>query len=231
VREDVLEALTRLERADEEIGAVLAGLDRLAGELDSIRAAALDLKAFHERLPAERARLSAELERAQAEAVAADEALAEAEEAVRRAEPEQGREAERFLVRTRDRVSVAKRRAMEAGSRRGHLEDEVGERTMQGDQLHGRARALAAELGSRPQVAGDAGKEPAAGLDGLQAWTEVARAALFVARGQLASQRDGLIRQANEIGAVALGEPLTSASAAVVTRRVRRSLRGAGAEG
>ena len=100
----------------------------------------------------------------------------------------------------------------------------------EGDELDARARRLAAELGGWSQVAEDAGREPAADLDGLQAWAEVARAGLFVARGQLASQREGIVRQANEIGAVALGEPLTSASAAVVTRRVRRSLRGAGAE-
>jgi hypothetical protein len=230
VPEDVLEALTRLERADEEVAAALADLDRLASELDSIRATTAELQAFQESLPSERERLSAELERVRAEAMAAHEVLAEAEEAVRTVEREQMREAERFLVRARDRVSVAERRATEAGARRGDLENEAGEKTMQGHELNTRARKLAVELGSRGQVAGQSGREPAAGLDGLQAWAEVARAALFVARGQLATQREAVIRQANEIGAVALGEPLTSASAAVVTRRVRRSLRGAGAE-
>lgn len=223
--EDILEALTRLEHADEEIGAALTELDLLVGELDSIRATTAELQAFEERLPAERERLSVQLDRARAEVLAAHEALAEAEEAVRTAERERTREAEHFLVRARDRVSVAERRAVEAGSRREELEHEVGERTTQDDALHARARKLAAELGRRPQVAGDAGREPAAGLDGLRAWAEVARAALFVARGQLAAQREGVIRQANEIGAVALGEPLTSVSAAVVTRRVRQSLR------
>jgi hypothetical protein len=225
VPEDVLEALTRLEHADEEIGAALADLDRLAGELDSIRATTAELQAFEERLPSERERLGAELDRARAEALAARAALGEAEEAVRTAEPERTREAEHFLVRARDRVSVAERRGAEADSRREELEHEVRERTTQGDELHARARRLAVQLGSRPQVAGDAGREPAAGLDGLQAWAEVGRAALFVARSQLALQREGLIRQANEIGALALGEPLTSVSAAIVTRRVRQSLR------
>jgi hypothetical protein len=225
VPEDLLEALTRLEHADEEIAAALTELDLLVGELDSIRATTADLQAFEERLPAERETLSAGLDRARAEALAAHEALAEAEEAVRTAEPARIREAEHFLVRARDRVSVAERRAAEAGSRREELEHEVGERTTLGKELHARARKLATELGRRPQLAGDAGREPAAGLDGLQAWAEVARAALFVARGQLAVQREGVIRQANEIGAVALGEPLTSVSAAVVTRRVRQSLR------
>jgi hypothetical protein len=225
VPEAILEALTELERADAEIGAALSDLEGLADELDAIRAKSVELQAFHARLPSERERLNAELERARAEALAATEALAEAERTARSAEPDRAREAELFLVRARDRLTVAERREAEAVSRREALESSVGEMTTAGRELHGRARRLAAELAGWSQVAGDAGKEPAAGLDGLQAWAEVARAGLFVARGQLASQREGIVRQANEIGAAALGEPLTSASAAIVTRRVRQTLR------
>ena len=228
--EEVLEALAELERADAETGEALARLEGLAAELDAIRATSDEVQAFDARLPSERERLGAELERAAAEQVAAREAMAEAEQAARTAQPDRAREAERFLVRARDHVSMAERRAAKAVSRRDDLENAVAEMTMEADELHARARRLAAELNGWSQVAGDAGREPAADLDGLQAWAEVARAGLFVARGQLASQREGIVRQANEIGAVALGEPLTSASAAVVTRRVRRSLRGAGAE-
>lgn len=228
--EEVLEALAELERADAETGEALARLEGLAAELDAIRATSDEVQAFDALLPSERERLGAELERAAAEQVAAREAMAEAEQAARTAQPDRAREAERFLVRARDRVSMAQRRAAEAVSRRDDLENAVAEMTMEADELHARARRLAAELNGWSQVAGDAGREPAADLDGLQAWAEVARAGLFVARGQLASQREGIVRQANEIGAVALGEPLTSASTAVVTRRVRRSLRGAGAE-
>jgi hypothetical protein len=230
VPEEVLEALTELEHADAEIAAALGDLDGLSAEVDSIRAKGADVQAFHARLPAERERLDAELERARVEALAAQEAMAEAEVAAHTAEPARAREAERFLVRARDRVSMAERRAAAAASARGHLENAVAEMQREGDELDARARKLAGELAGRSQVAGDAGREPAAGLAGLEAWSEVARAALFVARGQLASQREGVVRQANEIGALALGEPLTSASAAVVTRRVRRSLRGARAE-
>ena len=58
----------------------------------------------------------------------------------------------------------------------------------------------------------------------MKAWTEVARASLFVARGQLSIEREAVIRQANELGAVALGEPLSSMGTGALTRRVERAL-------
>ena len=45
-----------------------------------------------------------------------------------------------------------------------------------------------------------------------------ARAALLVARSSLASQRDAVIRQANELGSLVLGEPLAARSPADVAR-------------
>jgi len=224
VPERILDALAELERTDEEIGAALNDLDALAAELDSIRSGAAELQAFQRGLPSERERLSAELERARAEATAAQDAMAEAEQAVRTAEPAGAQEAERFLVRARDRLAGAERRAAAAASKRGELENEVNEAAVKGLELQAHARKLAAELGGKSQVADDAGKEPSAGLDGLESWAEVARAALFVARGQLASQRDAVIRQANEIGAAALGEPLTAMGTGALARRVEQGL-------
>jgi len=223
VPEEILEALTELERADAKIGAALSDLEALADELDSIRATSAELRAFHAGVPSKRERLDVELRRARAQEQAAREALAEAEETVRTAEHDRAREADRFLVRARDRVSVAERRAADAASRREDLEVVVGEATTEGDELHARARRLAAGLGSWSQVAEDARREPAAGPDALQAWAEVARAALFVARGQLAAQREGIVRQANEFGAVALGEPLTAMGTDALVRRVEEA--------
>jgi hypothetical protein len=224
VPEEALTAVRELERADEEIGAALADLDQLAAELDEIRAKAEELQGFADRLPAERARRSAELERARDEVFAADRTLVQAGEALRFAKPDAAREAELFAVRARDRVSMAERRAAEAGAAAGDLEHEAGEATIQRHQLHARARKLAAELWGRPRIADDAGGEPSAGLEGVRAWGEVARAALFVARGQLSAERDAVIRQANEIGSAVLGESLGSASVAVVARRIEQAL-------
>ncbi|MDQ3857803.1 MAG: hypothetical protein M3327_05050, partial [Actinomycetota bacterium] len=65
-----------------------------------------------------------------------------------------------------------------------------------------------------------AGAEAGPTLADVARWATEARAALFVARGRLAAEREALIRQANELGTVVLGEPLASQSAALVARRV-----------
>jgi hypothetical protein len=224
VPEEPLAALRELERADEETGAALADLDQLAADLDEIRASAEELQRFAARLPGERARRLAELERAREEVSAAERTLAQAEEALRIAKPDAVREAELFGVRARDRVSVAKRRAGEAGAAAADLEHEAGEATIESERLRVRARELAAELRGRSRIAGDAGGEPGRGLEGVQAWGEVARAALFVARGQLSVERDAVIRQVNELGSAALGESIGSASVAVVAQRIAQEL-------
>jgi hypothetical protein len=224
VPEGPLAVLREPERADEEIGAQLAELDDLAAELERIREKAQELQAFAAGLPAERERRSAELERARAEVAEADRVLARAEESLRTTKPDAAREAELFAVRARDRVSVAGRRAAEAAGAAGDLENRASEVTDEGHTLHVRARKLAADLHGRPRIAEDAGKEPGAGLDGVAAWGEAARAALFVARGQLAGERDAVIRQANEIGALALGEPLTAMGTGALARRVERAV-------
>lgn len=222
--EEPLAALRELERADEEIGAALADLDQLANELDLLRGRIADLRSFEARLPSERERLASELERAETEAESANTALGEAEEAMRAAEPGAAREAELFQVRARDRVTSAERRLAEANSASVSLEGEAEEAEREAAAQHEKARALARQLRETPRLAGEAGNEPGSGLESVIAWSEVARAALFVARGQLAVERDAVIRQANELGAVALGEPLTSASAAVVARQVEQGL-------
>jgi hypothetical protein len=223
VPEGPLAVLRELERADEEIGARLDELDDLAAGLDQIRVKTQELQAFAARLPGERERRGAELERTRAEVAEAARVLARAEESLRTAKPDRAREAELFAVRARDRVSIAERRAAEAGKAAGDLENRVSEAAVEGDTLHARARTLSADLRGRPRIAEDAGKEPGAGLDRVAAWGEAARAALFVARGQLAAERDAVIRQANEIGAVALGEPLPAMGTGALARRVERA--------
>jgi hypothetical protein len=225
VPERLLAVLRELERADEEIGAALTALDELAAELADIRARAQELQAFAARFPGERDRWHSRIERTKADVADAERVLAEAEESLRIAQPDAQREAELFVVRARDRVSVAERRATEAEKAAADLENRAAEAAIEGEAVHTRAGKLAAELRGRPRIAEDAGKVPGVGLDGVEAWGEVARAALFVARGQLAAERDGVIRQANEIGALALGEPLTAMSTGTVARRVEQALR------
>jgi chromosome segregation protein len=223
-RERVLGLLRELELADEEAGAALAELDELAREAESVRVKALDLAAFEARLPGKREAAGAELTRARGEREAARAALAEAEAAVRTARPDGEADARRFEIRARDRVSVAERRARSAEEACEALERRAEDSKREGEELGSRAAAVAEALQGRPRVAVEAGAAPTPGLAGVANWGEAARAALFVARGQVAAERDALVRQANEVGGLALGEPLTTLGASAIVRRVEAEL-------
>ena len=58
----------------------------------------------------------------------------------------------------------------------------------------------------------------------MSEWGTRARAALLVARSQLAAERDAVVRQAHELAAVVLGEPLPPLGAREVVRHVEEQL-------
>jgi hypothetical protein len=220
--------LRELERADEAASAVLAELDELARDIEMLRTRALELEAFLARLPAERDRFAEAIDAAEREETVARDALAAAEDELAAAEREGKRErlaaARRTEVRTRDALHGVERRLTELRTRSARLEEEAQEATRETPRLEERARALAEALRGRPRLAERVGARPAAGLAGITDWAANALAALFVARGGLAAERDAVIRQANELGALVLGEPLSAASASSVARRVERAL-------
>jgi DNA repair exonuclease SbcCD ATPase subunit len=220
--------LRELERADEAASAVLAELDELTREIEALRARAIELETFLARLPAERERLVRGIEDAEREVGAAREALAAAEReleaAGRDGKAERIAAARRAEVRTRDRVRDAERRLADLRARSAQLEKEAEEAAHEAPRLEEHARALARALRGRPRLAERAGADPAPGLAGAADWAAHALAALFLARGGLAAERDAVIRQANELGALVLGEPLIAASASSVARRVEQAL-------
>ena len=228
--EGALEFLRELERADDAVAAVLAELDELAEETQRVGERALELEAFFIRLPADLERTASALVRAERELGEAEEVLAATEAELAAAEGRKDHErlasARRAEVRARDVLRMAQRRVGAArdeaeafARKRAAAEGEAG-------ALEARAGELAAALATRPQLAENGGQAPGAGLAGVRAWATQARAALFVARGALAREREGVIRQANELGALVLGEPLTASSAATVTRRVEQARAG-----
>jgi hypothetical protein len=223
-----LALLHELERADEEVAATLAELDELYGESEAVRERALELEAFFIKLPAARTAAASELDRArrvEAEARAATETAASA---LREAEASGSADAiaaaRRLDVRARDSLTVAERRATDAEEGLARLEDDAEAADRDRGALERRARELAGALRERPGLAADAGDDPEPGLTGVSEWGTRAKAALLVARSQLETDRDAVIRQANELGALVLGEPLTAASAHDVARRVEHEL-------
>ena len=219
--------LHELERADETVGAVLAELDELAAEVERIQARVGELRSFLADLPDECERV-AEALTAGVRAVADQrQAVDHGKRELEAAERAKGRDrlaaARRDLVRVRDALHTAERKAAELQERREELERCGAEAEAEASRVEVRAQELAAVLAERPRLAGDAGVEPGPGLAGVAEWSSRARAALFVARGGLVAERDAVVRQANELGALVLGEPLSAASPGAVARRVEQA--------
>jgi hypothetical protein len=223
--------LGELERADEAIGVELAELDELHAAVEDVRRRAAGLLELLERLPGEQ-------EAARAGLAEAEEALAEAREAAEQArqeleaadgkgDDERLAAARRFDLRARDHLHVVGLRAAAAGEHAAELEARAGAASGEGAELESHARELAEALASTPRLAAEAVADPGEGPQGAAEWGTRARAALLVARGQVAAERDAVVRQAAELGALLLGEALPATSAAGVARRVEREL-GAG---
>lgn len=220
--------IRELEQADEAVAAVLTELDELYTSCEAVRERALELETFFVRLPEDRAAAALAEKEARAAAEERRVAAARAAQELRAAEAggddERLAAARRFDVRARDAVGTAERLRREAEERAARLEAQADAADEEAKELARRARELAGSLAERPGLAADAGAPPEESLPGIAEWGTRARAALLVARGQLAAERDAVIRQANELGTLVLGEPLTATSAAGVVRRVEREL-------
>ena len=222
--DDRLELLHRLERADEAVAAELTEVDELYAAVEELRGRALELADQLASLPERRA--------AAAEAVrAADLGVAEARAAAERAAAElaqageeQLADARRHELAARDSLHVAERLAAAARGQEAELEGRAQAAAGVIRTLETRAADLAEVLARRPRLAGEAVGEPEPGTVGVSEWGTRARAALLVARSQLAAERDAIVRQAHELAAVVLGEPLPPLGAREVVRHVEEQL-------
>jgi hypothetical protein len=160
---------------------------------------------------------------------AAAEARADAERAVVAAEAELERArgdaerltAERHVRQAQDRVREADRWSERAGGDRERLEQEAEARHREAGRLEARAH----EVSEEPRLA-HAVAPPAGGLHGVLDWGARARGELLVAHAALATERDKVVREATELMAGVLGEPLISTPVAGVRARVERALGG-----
>jgi chromosome segregation ATPase len=224
VSEQALAFLRELEDTDETLSAAEADLDELAAEVGRVRLRAADLDEFLARIPVEREQLEAERAEAERQAGHVLQAKDEAEESLAVAEPGRSEEAvveaRRGVVRTRDALRMAERRVSELDEEAAKLEGAATDAIREAADLEARARRLAAAFREHPRLTEQAASGPLQGLAGVVEWGSAARAALFVARGGLGSEREAVIRQANELGSVLLGEPLLVTRPATVRRRV-----------
>ena len=123
---------------------------------------------------------------------------------------EDARVASGELARARDSVAALEADAVEAAAESAALERQ--------------AAAAAEQLAALPRLAREAAAAPGSGLGAIEPWAARARAALLVLHGTLATERDAVVREANELGSAVLGEPLGATGVPGVRERVERAL-------
>jgi hypothetical protein len=215
-----LALLRELERADEAVAAELAELDELYAAVEELRRRALELGDLLASLPERRAAAAAAVREAELGLAEARTSAERAAAALAQADQEELPDARRRELAARDSLHVAERRAAAARQRSADLEarDEAAEAETRA--LEAPAADIAAALARRPRLAGEAVGAPDPGTAGVAEWGTRARAALLVARSQLAAERDGVVRQAHELAALVLGEALPPLGTREIVRRV-----------
>ncbi len=213
--ERALDELRALARRDAELGARASRLRELDSEVGALRGRAEEIDRFFASYPAGEAARRAAVERAEAEVDRRRRERAEAEAAVEAArDDEQQAHARHALTRAADHVEVAEAARTRAVAEQGALEREAASLPREVPHLEQRAAAVAA--------AADAVPEPPTGLRELAAWASHAHAELFVAAGHLDTQRERVIREANELASMLLGEPTYGSTPGQALERVEQ---------
>lgn len=229
-RDTLLDVAAELDRRDREVAASLEGVLQLDGRAECVRARSEELRERVETAPGQ----LAAIDRAHAEALAEHE---RAVEDIRRAEvrlselesgkraDEEGRlRARREVEQTRTSEGDARQRLERLDVERAEQEAAIAAARREASELLESAVLLAAEVAAVERVS-ETGREPAPDrVEGLPDWSSRVHTALFVVRGQLEQERERLVREANELGGVVLGEQVAGSSVALVRRRVEEAL-------
>jgi chromosome segregation ATPase len=193
VDERAVNELRRLAALDASLAESASALRGLDAEVAAIRARAEAIDAFFAAYPETELRHGAELKEAQEELARRRDELSVAQRALAEAREDEARiHAEHAVARAFDHVAVAEAGLARARSAHDQLEHDAAALPRELDELEARARAVAdvTPLGSS-----------------LVEWASHAHAELFVAAGQLDVQRERVIREANELASMLLGEP------------------------
>jgi hypothetical protein len=195
-----------LEQRDAAVAARIEHVLALGVRADELRRGAETVEAELGLLPERRMQLTAA-------AAEAERALAHARRTLADAQREQTAATEERAAEERHARLVGRLAALEHDEKR--LRDEA-------DELGRIAAQIADELEREPRIASTA---PAGGeLAALKEWTARTHAAVLVARSGLESERDKIVREANELASSVVGEALQATSAASLRGRLERSL-------
>ena len=220
-----LDYARELERRDAEVAAKVERVVELGRRADALGGRAEMVEAELGRLPDRRELVATAADEAARELAAARAALADAErelaggssgdkdEAVRR----------RFAVAETE-LRAAEERHARLRARRTELDAEEGQLRSERGELRSLAAELALELERESRLAGLAQPPDGAELADLRDWASRAHTALLVARSGLETERERVVREANELATSVLGESVPTMSAAAVRERLTSTL-------
>jgi hypothetical protein len=215
--ESLLSFAEELERRDADVALALTGVERLQTEVDELRAHASAAAAFLDALPAALADRAADERDATGARDHAEQAVRTAEQLVEHAEKKDLRlEAQRVFQQARDDLHAAEFWLAQTRESHAELEREGAARRVEAESLTQRAVELAARVRDLPP--------PSPSLAAALDWASRARGALLLQRSALARERDEVVREATELLASVLGDPLTATGAAGARERLARAL-------
>jgi hypothetical protein len=215
--ESLLTFAGELERRDADVARALASVERLQTEVEELRAHASAAGAFLDALPAVLAERAADERAAIGARDEAVEAVDAAEQLVERAgRDDQRLEAERARQQARDDLHAAEFWVAQAREVHAELERDGEARRAEAERLVQRALEVAPHVRDVPMGSPN--------LDFVLDWASRARGALLLEHSALARERDEVVREATELLASVLGDPLTATGAAGVRERLARAL-------
>jgi hypothetical protein len=206
--ERALSELRSLAGRDAELSTRAAELSRIDGEVAAIRTRAEASEAFLAAYPEEDGRRREELQAAEQDLEGRRRALADAEQALAASADDEARElAERARAREADHVAVAQARVDRSEAALAELQGTAALVPEERSQVYEQARGLP-------------GLRPPADAASIVDWASRAHAELFVAAGQVDAERERVIREANELASMLVGEPTYGATVAQALARV-----------
>jgi DNA repair exonuclease SbcCD ATPase subunit len=193
VDERAVNELRRLADLDQDLSDRASALRELDSQVAALRGRAEAIDAFFSAYPEEEARRGAELREGQKELARRREELSDAERMLAEAHEDDARaHAEHAVARALDHIAVAESRIERAQSAYDALARDATALPRELHELEDRARAV-------PDVPHMSSS--------LVDWASHTHAELFVAAGQIDVQRERVIREANELASMLLGEP------------------------
>jgi chromosome segregation ATPase len=206
VDERAVNELRQLATLDAELAASASALRGLDATVAALRGRAEEIDAILAAYSEEVGRRSAELKDAHEEVSRRREELATAQRTLAETHDVDARvHAEHAVERALDHIVVAEERSARAQSAYDALQQDAEQLPRERAELETRARAVPGV----PHLS-----------DSLIDWASRAHAELFVAAGQIDVRRERIIREANELASLLLGEPTYHATVAQALTRV-----------